>query len=139
MTLVLTPISCSCRAVPSVPDNADTDDEDSYIQVVLPVWPSNQSIDWWHWLVACGPHMTQPTTQASPQGNYHLSAVESPRNEPVSLAKSIASYIIMASSYHRLSAPRPCTRIYRHTRLCCTKLHTLLCTRYATILLRSKQ
>ena len=39
---VLTPISCSSHTAPSAPYNADTDSEDSYIQVMFLVWPSNQ-------------------------------------------------------------------------------------------------
>ena len=43
----LAPISCS-RAAPSAPDNADTDNEDSYNSCY---WcgPSNQNIDWFGW------------------------------------------------------------------------------------------
>ena len=113
---VLTPISCSSRTAPSAPDNADTDNEDSYIQIGLLVWPSNQNIDWWHWLVACGPHAKQPTTQALPsQGNYHMSA----GREPVSRnpSRDTSSWHRPIVVNHRLSAPRPWTRIYRHTQL----------------------
>ena len=68
----LTSISCSSRADPSAPDNADTDNEDSYVYTrrVARVAFQSKHWDWWHWLVACGPHTTQPTMQASPpQGN----------------------------------------------------------------------
>ena len=80
----VTPVSCF-HAAPSAPifKNADRHQHvmrtTARIQVVLPVWLSNQNIGWWHWLVACCPHTTQPTTQASPpQGNYNLSVVENP-------------------------------------------------------------
>ena len=70
----LTPFSCS-RAAPSAPDIADTDKEDIY-KSCYSCGTSNQNICWWHWLMACDPHTTQPTTQISlPQVYYHLSAV----------------------------------------------------------------
>ena len=82
----VTPMSCF-HAAPSAPKFTNVDRHRSYvlrttirIQLVLLAWLFNQNnIDWWHWMVASCPHTTQPTTQASPpQGNYHLSAVESP-------------------------------------------------------------
>ena len=98
------------------------------IQVVLPVWPSNQNIDWWHWLVICCPNTTQSTTQASPQDNYHLAVVESPRSEPSSLAKSIASYIMASLSNSSTSSPvgAPSLSSYLSPRqVDNTKLHTI--------------
>ena len=112
---VLTPISCSSREAPSTPDNADTDNEDSYCYSTYKSWCS------------CGLPINGTTNEASFTTTRQLPPVWSrerlnSRSEPVSLAKSIASYIILTSSFNmvvhypnRLLAPCPWIRIYRHT------------------------
>ena len=117
------------HAAPSVPKfkNADTDTSGGQLYVYkscysLLVWVSNQNIDWWHWLVACCPHTTQPTTQASPptQGNYHQFVIGSPEvnlRRSRNLSRHTVSWRARPTIvHHRLSAPRPWTRTYRHTR-----------------------
>ena len=76
----------------------------------------------------CCPNTTQSTTQASPQDNYHLAVVESPRSEPSSLAKSIASYIMASLSNSSTSSPvgAPSLSSYLSPRqVDNTKLHTI--------------
>ena len=61
----LTPLWCS-RATPLAPDNADTADNEDNYRSCYSIGHSDGKFSLWYLMGTCGPHRSQPPTQALP-------------------------------------------------------------------------